>query len=90
MANRKPLVVVTGTTRQIADADALAVNGGLDRTTSGALQIGGTGAETSVQVGSTSVPTTVAGDLTVVGSLTAQGANTLALVLALKTNTFMP
>jgi len=89
MSNRKPLVVVSGASRQIADADALAVNGGLDRTTAGALLIGATTA-TSVQVGNTATPTTVPGNLTVTGSLTAQGSNTLALVQALQTNTFLP
>lgn len=89
MATRKPLVVVSGASRQIADADALAANGGIDRTTAGALVIGATTA-TSVQLGSTTIPTTVPGNLTVTGSLTAQGSNVLGLVQALQTNTFLP
>lgn len=51
MATRKPLVIVSGVTQQIADADAISANGGVQRGTAGALALGTDANTTSVNLG---------------------------------------
>jgi hypothetical protein len=57
MPTRKPLVIVSGVTQQIADADALSANGGVERGSAGALALGTDANTTSVNLGTNAAVT---------------------------------
>ena len=59
MATRKPLVIVSGVTQQIADADAISANGGVQRGTAGALALGTDANTTSVNLGTNAAVTAI-------------------------------
>lgn len=59
MATRKPLVIVSGVTQQIADADAISANGGVQRGTAGALALGTDANTTSVNLGTNAAATAI-------------------------------
>jgi hypothetical protein len=60
MATRKPLVIVSGVTQQIADADAISANGGVQRGTAGALSLGTDANTTSLNLGTNAALTAMA------------------------------
>ena len=59
MATRKPLVIVSGVTQQIADADAVSVNGGVQRGSAGAMNLGTDANTTSVNLGTNAAVTAI-------------------------------
>jgi len=71
MASQKPLIISSGTTQRIPDADTLIVGVGIDAATAGVLTIGGTTA-TSITLGSPTIPVSIPGTINTSGGTTFQ------------------
>lgn len=72
MATRRPTVLVNGTSTQLVNEDSLVVGTGIDTGAAGALTLGGTNA-TSVTIGKVGVTVSIAGDMSVAGTVSTVG-----------------